>query len=98
MRPNVPEFNPKPDMNRSKCPHCGLVNTVSDELCRRCGTPLDADDHAELLQAEPAEATPKKRSFLKRVTWIIGATSIILVIWYASLLVSSDALQSDQRE
>jgi NADH:ubiquinone oxidoreductase subunit E len=92
------DTNQTPHQSRRKCANCGLVNTGSDELCRRCGTPLDADDRAELLQAEPAGAAPKKRSFLKRVTWVLGATSIILVIWYASLLISSDGLQPDQRE
>ncbi len=42
--------------------------------------------------------TPRKRGFLKRVTWVIGATSLILIILYASLLNSSDGLQPDQRE
>ena len=85
--------------SRRKCVHCGLVNTGSDELCRRCGTPLDTDDRVEPVQAEPAaSATVKKRGLLKRLTWVLGATAIVLVIWYASLLISSDRLQPDQRE
>lgn len=44
-----------------------------------------------------AGATVKKRGFLKRLTWVLGATSIILVILYVSLLISSDGLQLDQR-
>lgn len=85
--------------SRRKCVQCGLVNTGADELCRRCGTPLADEEQTESGPAEPvADAKVKKRSFLKRVTWVLGATSIILVIWYASLLVSSDGLQPDQRE
>jgi len=90
-----------PHQSRRKCVHCGLVNTGSDELCRRCGTPLLADEERAESVAPPAPATTastKKRGFLKRVTWILGATSIVLVTWYASLLISSDGLQPDQRE
>lgn len=93
------EFNQTPPQSRRKCVHCGLVNTGSDELCRRCGTPLAGEERIESGPAEPvAGATEKKRGFLKRVTWVLGATSIILVFWYASLLISSNALQPDQRE
>src|SRR6267142_4529297 len=88
-----------PHHSRRKCASCGLVNTDTDELCRRCGIPLDSDDQPQTLQVEPEPgATVKKRSFLKRVSWVMGATSFTLVIWYASLLTSSDALQPDQRD
>jgi hypothetical protein len=93
------ESTQTPHHSRRKCANCGLVNSGSDELCRRCGTPLAADHRVEPVQAEPeADATTKKRGFLKRVAWVLGATSIILLIWYASLLISSDGLQPDQRE
>jgi hypothetical protein len=92
-----PDQTPSP--SRRKCANCGLVNTGSDELCRRCGTPLAGEEPAESGPAEPvAGATVKKRGLLRRVVWILGATSIILVIWYASLLFSSVGLQPDQRE
>jgi hypothetical protein len=94
------DSNQTPPQSRRKCPNCGLVNTGSDELCRRCGTSLAGDEPAE-PSAPTAPATTvstKKRGFLKRVTWVLGATSIVLLILYASLLVSSDGLQPDQRE
>jgi hypothetical protein len=48
---------------------------------------------------EAAEVTsPQKRSFLKRLTWTLGATLIVLLICYLSLLISSDGLQPEQRE
>ena len=88
-----------PHQSRRKCERCGLVNTGADESCRRCGTALADDESAEPVQAKAeVSTTAKKRGFLKRITWVLGATSIILVIWYASLLVSSDGLQTDQRE
>ena len=95
----IPDPNQTPHQSRQKCANCGLVNASADESCRRCGGPLDPGDYFEPIKAEPVTGTAsKKRGFLKRVTWILGATSIILVIWYASLLISSDALQPDQRE
>lgn len=89
-----------PHQSRRKCPDCGLVNTGSDELCRRCGTPLAGDEHAEHAASTAPVTTvaTKKRGFLKRLTWILGATSISLIILYASLVFSSDGLQPDQRE
>src|SRR6266480_2729582 len=85
--------------SRQKCANCGLVNSGSDELCRRCGTALADDESVEQIQ-ETAEVgtTSKKRGFLKRLIWVLAATSIILVIWYASLLISSDGLQADERQ
>jgi hypothetical protein len=31
-------------MSNTKCPRCGLVNLSSDEVCERCGVPLDGGD------------------------------------------------------
>src|SRR5262245_18715892 len=82
---------------RQKCPDCGLVNSSADETCRRCGASF-------LAQAEPFAARefpivrPKGRTLLKRVTWILGTTGILLIIFYASLLLSSEGLSPDQRE
>ncbi len=51
------------------------------------------------LLSETDEAPPKKsRGFLKRVAWIIGATMILLIIFYLSLLFTSDGLQAEQRD
>jgi len=40
----------------------------------------------------------KKRSLWKRLVWVAGATLTILVIWYLSLLFTSDGLQQNQRD
>src|SRR5258708_3733656 len=85
-----------PQQSRRKCTNCGLANASSDELCRRCGTPL-ADE--EDVEAEPlAGGSRKKRSLLKRITWVIATSLIILGMWYVFVLMSSDGLQPDQRE
>jgi len=96
----IPDSKQTPHQSRQKCVSCGLVNTGSDETCRRCGSPLAIDDSTELRpDPEAAEAdSPKKRGLLKRLTWIVGATLISLLVFYLSLLISSDGLQPDQRE
>jgi hypothetical protein len=83
---------------RQKCADCGLVNAGSDEVCRRCGAPLTVVEFSN-PRAEP-EPKPKirKRTFLKRVIWILSATIVILIVWYTSLLLSSDGLHSDQQQ
>jgi hypothetical protein len=89
------EFTPHP--SRRKCAACGLVNAGADEQCRRCGALLTEDDSlpAEPSALEPVEQ-PRKRTLFKRLIWIISATLLILVVWYLSLLMSSDQLQPDQ--
>lgn len=83
---------------RSKCADCGLVNAFSDEVCRRCGAPLAVAD-VPSPRAEPkSPGLPRKRTFLKRVIWVVSATLVILFIWYVSLLWSSDGLKPDQQQ
>lgn len=86
-----------PPLSRRKCPSCGLINASSDEACRRCGTSLSAEDCAEPVFPKHPEAPKlKKRSLLKRLGWIFSTTAIVLVIFYASLLVSADKLNPNQ--
>ena len=85
-----------PHSIRNKCAHCGLVNAASDSVCRRCGEELDSE---QVVVGATDEAPSKKsRGFLKRIVWIIGATTIILVIFYLSLLFTSNGLQPAQRD
>src|SRR6185295_18978529 len=83
-----------------KCSECGLVNTAADEICRRCGAPVTSAETPQQITepvSEP-EDQPKKRGFLKRLTWILGATLIALIAWYISLVLTSDALQPEQKQ
>ena len=85
--------------SRRKCPNCGLVNSAGDELCRRCAAQLAAPAlEAPRTTEALISGQPPKRGFLKRVTWVLGATTVVLIIWYVSLLMSSGGLQPDQRE
>jgi uncharacterized membrane protein YvbJ len=76
--------------SRQKCGKCGLVNTSADESCRRCGSPLDdnAPVEEQIDPNAPDKPARKKRSLLKRLTWIAGATLISLLIFYLSLLIT----------
>src|SRR6185503_13695996 len=67
-----------------------------DEVCRRCGAEL----YPEPVAVSTTDEAPSKksRSFLKRVGWIIGATMILLIVFYLSLLFTSDGLQPAQRD
>ena len=89
---------------RQKCAGCGLVNTAADEVCRRCGAPLSQVEFSGPLveperKDEPERPDkPRGRTLLKRVIWVVSATIVILIIFYASLLFSSDGLQADQQQ
>jgi hypothetical protein len=101
----IQDPNQTPHQSRRKCVNCGLVNAGSDELCRRCGSPLTDDALNDIAPTESrpdleaaAQPTGKKRGLLKRITWVLVTTLIVLAIWYVSLLISSDKLQPGERE
>src|SRR5205807_6426360 len=91
------DSSPALHSERRKCGKCGLVNSGNDEACRRCGEPLIFSDDAPPPSYEtPTTEKPKERTFLRRVVRVISATLLILIIWYASLLMTSDGLKPDQ--
>jgi hypothetical protein len=87
-----------PHHSRRKCGNCGLVNAGHDEHCRRCGALLTEAESPEwqTTATESAGEPTAKRSIWRRVIWIICATLMVLIVWYLTLLLSSDALQPDQ--
>src|SRR5215471_9306593 len=87
----------RPPTSRRKCTNCGLVNVGADEHCRRCGGLLEegTEGAARPIESQPP-AKPPRRSLLRRIVWVVSATLIILVVWYFSLLISSDGLQPEQ--
>jgi hypothetical protein len=94
MSDSSPAFNAE----RRKCTNCGLVNRGNDAVCRRCGEPFVLSDDVPPASYEiPPEEKRRGRTFLRRVAWVMSATLVILIIWYASLLTSSDSLKPDQR-
>jgi hypothetical protein len=87
-----------PQISRRKCPDCGLVNAGADEVCRRCGTAFYEEEFTDPPYAKDfAPVRPKKRTLLKRLIWVLTTTGVILIVFYASLLISSDGLNPDQR-
>ena len=79
---------------RNKCGNCGLVNTQTDESCRRCGASLSEGVRGTDL----GEDKPRKRSIGRRVAWVMGTTILVLFICYLSLLLTSHDLGYDKRK
>ncbi|HEX8776014.1 MAG TPA: hypothetical protein VF735_20760 [Pyrinomonadaceae bacterium] len=83
-------------MKSIRCVECGLVNFETAEQCKRCGAPLQGTAPVEAL-ADEGEAPPR-RSFRKRISWIAGMTLVILLIYYLSLLATSDSIKWQQKQ
>ena len=84
-------------MTKNKCAQCGLVNSDTDEQCRRCGALLAASDEVQSQSEVEVEEKVKKRSLGRRLLWICGMTLVILIVMYTSLLITSNALKPDQQ-
>lgn len=82
-------------MNRRKCAQCGLVNSASDETCRRCAAELSRD---RLIEVAPQTERVKRRGFGQRVLWVVGTTLALLFGWYMSMLLTSEELDFDRRQ
>ncbi|MDQ3134088.1 MAG: zinc finger Ran-binding domain-containing protein, partial [Acidobacteriota bacterium] len=81
-------------MSSWKCAQCGLVNFADARQCQRCGA-VEGASHAD---EEAGAESQRGRSVGQRVWWIVGMLSAILVICYASLLLTSDPATRDQRQ
>ena len=84
-------------MSSVRCSQCGLVNFTTAEKCKRCGASLKDDAPVDAV-AEGDRETVKKRSLGKRISWIIGMTCAILLIYYLSLLATSTSIKWQQRQ
>lgn len=96
-----------------KCAGCGLVNFASASGCKRCGASLGGFDAARpepraperqgepfaepLEDFEDFEEVKPKRGLLTRVAWVVTVTCAVIVSWHASLLLTSDAADMNQR-
>jgi hypothetical protein len=80
-------------MSSNKCAACGLVNFATDETCRRCGASLDA---APMDEAQ-ADERPRRKLW-RRLLFTPALIVFILLIAYLSLLLTSDPIDSKQRE
>lgn len=84
----------------TKCRQCGLVNFATAEQCKRCGASLqeEATIDAEAGDGDGSEVPQQRRSFARRISWILCMSSLILAICYMSLLLTSDAANRQQRQ
>lgn len=83
-------------MNSLKCPRCKLVNFAGEEVCKRCGTLLTGGKDHTL--GENASAGRGRFWLIKRALVVLGAVFGILLIFYGSLLKSSDPLSYDEKQ
>ncbi|HEX8142565.1 MAG TPA: hypothetical protein VF553_08215 [Pyrinomonadaceae bacterium] len=83
-------------MSSIRCGQCGLVNFATSEQCKRCGALLQ--DGGPVEPAADETEAPRKRSFGKRVLWILGMTCVVLTICYLSLLMTSDSIKWQQKQ
>ncbi|MGB7926005.1 MAG: hypothetical protein WCF57_22385 [Pyrinomonadaceae bacterium] len=83
-------------MNSRKCAHCGLVNFATEEICRRCGALL-ADTGEPTGGIEDAD-DGRKRSIWKRALAVLCVTGFLLLIFYLSLLSTSEHVPFEQKQ
>lgn len=81
-------------MNSLKCPRCGLVNFVDAEACKRCGTALGGAQTPD----EGARGGRRAGWLIKRALVVLSVVVALLLIFYGSLLKSSERLSYDQQQ
>ena len=83
-------------MNSLKCPRCKLVNFAGEEICKRCGTLLTNGKGGAL--DENADKGRGRFRLIKRALVVLGTVLGVLLIFYGSLLKSSDPLSYDEQQ
>jgi hypothetical protein len=84
-------------MNSKKCARCGLVNFATEEVCRRCGTPLAEIDQA-VYQIEGTGEGGGRRSIVKRALIVLAVIGLLLLIFYVSLISTSEEVPFEQKQ
>jgi hypothetical protein len=82
-------------MNSRKCPRCGLVNFADADACKRCGTTLAGAGGAPEEKAARARGA---RWLIKRALVVTATVVALLLIFYGSLLKSSERLTYEQQQ
>jgi hypothetical protein len=70
------------------------VNFATAPACRRCGSDLQA---GRLADDAPAWEPAPERGLWRKALWIGSTTAAIVVVWYLSLVFSSDGLSPNER-
>jgi hypothetical protein len=76
----------------NKCAHCGLVNFSDHQRCRRCGEWL-----GELQAASGRFGGERTRGFGRSLLWVAGVTLTLLLACFASLLATSEQLETEEQ-
>lgn len=66
-------------MNRNKCNRCGLINSASDENCRRCKTNLYSSENAPPRYA-PAPTVQEDAAPARKIGSMVTTIAIALLI------------------
>ncbi len=82
-------------MTNKKCPRCRLVNFATDDVCRRCGSPLENPIRAFDEAGDRASGKP---TIFKRALITLGVVALLLLTAYASLLATSSPISYEQRQ
>jgi hypothetical protein len=78
-------------MNK-KCPQCGLINYPTAQSCIRCGRGFGESENI------PSNRSFLKSSLMRRAVVCVLVIMAVVVGFYSSLLLSADALSTDERE
>ena len=78
-------------MNK-KCPECGLINYTAAQNCKRCGSALGETENIS------SNRHFLKSSIAKRASACFAVLVMAIFGFYASLILSADALTPDERE
>lgn len=84
-------------MSSRKCPHCGLVNFADAVACKRCESSLEGVRERG-GDEEEVKSSSKVGWLIKRALVVLGAVAAVLLIFYGSLLKTSDRLTYDQQQ
>jgi len=82
-------------MSSIKCERCGLLNWAEAEACKRCGATLGGE--ATGIGGRSGESSGG-RSIIRSAAAVLGAVLFILLIWYVSLLATSEPLTIEQKQ
>lgn len=82
-------------MSKNTCTQCGLINFAADEACRRCGAALHPTGP---IEERRAAAPARARSPWRKLFSVFAVTLALLLVCFASLLLTSDPLSLNERQ
>jgi hypothetical protein len=80
-------------MSAQRCLRCGLINFANATACRRCRITLGNTGQAE----ESADRSVSSNRLVKGLIRVFAVVCLLLLIAYASLILTSDRISIDQK-